>query len=48
MQIYDIYRKNGALEPVAVIYAADLDEAKEKARILGYGKEYRVEETEET
>jgi hypothetical protein len=47
MQIYDVYRENGTLELVAVIYAADLDEAKEKARILGYGKEYRVEEAEE-
>lgn len=47
MQIYDVYRESGTSEPVAVIYAADLDEAKEKARILGYSKEYRIEEAEE-
>lgn len=47
MQIYDVYRENGASEPVAVIYAADLDEAKKKASILGYGEGYRIEEAEE-
>jgi hypothetical protein len=45
MQTYDVYRECDTLELVAVIYADSLEEAKEKAQRLGYGKSYRVEET---
>ena len=45
MQSYDVYREVGTLELVAVINAHSLEEAKEKARKMGYGKEYRVEES---
>ncbi len=44
MQQYDVYREGDTLELVAVINADSLDEAKAKARTMGYGKSYRVEE----
>ena len=45
MKSYDIYRECDTLELVAIVTANNLEEAKEKARALGYGKSYRVEET---
>ena len=45
MQMYDVYLENGTLELIAVIKANSLEEAKEKARAMGYGKEYRIEES---
>lgn len=45
MQMYDVYLENGTLELIAVIKANSLKEAKEKARAMGYGKEYRIEES---
>lgn len=47
MNMYDVYREADTLELVAVIKANNLEEAKEKARKMGYGKSYRVEEGEE-
>lgn len=44
---YDVYEENDTLELVAIVTANNLEEAKEKARKLGYGKAYRVEETYE-
>ena len=44
VQMYDVYSENGTLELIAVIKANSLEEAKEKARAMGYGKEYRIEE----
>lgn len=45
VQMYDVYSENGTLELIAVIKANSLEEAKEKARVMGYGKEYRIEES---
>lgn len=47
MQMYDVLRECGTLELVAIVKANSLEEAKEKALKLGYGKEYRIEESEE-
>lgn len=44
MKTYEIYSENDVLELVAIVKANSLEEAKEKARKLGYGKSYRVEE----
>lgn len=45
MKEYEVYSENGVLELVAVIKASTIEEAKEKARKMGFGKEYRVEES---
>lgn len=42
---FDVYREVDTLELVCVIQASSLEEAKEKAQALGYGKSYRVEES---
>ena len=42
--IYEIFRETDILELVAVVRANSLEEAKEKAKTMGYGKAYRVEE----
>jgi hypothetical protein len=44
MTKYGIYTELGQLELVSVIEANSYEEAREKAKNLGYGKEYRVEE----
>ena len=46
MKEFEIYRELGQLELVAVIRANDYDEAREKAKRLGFGKEYRIEEVD--
>ena len=45
--IYGIYRENGFLDLVALVKADSYEEAVRKARIMGYGKEYRIEEEDE-
>ena len=45
MNFYEVYRETDTLEIVAIIKANTLEEAKEKARKMGYGKSYRVEES---
>ena len=47
MKQFDVLRECGVLELVAIIEANDIEEAKAKAEKLGYGKEYRIEESEE-
>ena len=44
MTLYGVYTELGQLELVAIIEADSYEEAREKAKALGYGKEYRVEE----
>ena len=46
-KMYDVYREGATLELVAIIKADNLEQAKAKARIMGYDKTYRVEESEE-
>ena len=46
MTKYGIYTELGQLELVAIITANSYEEAREEAKRLGYGKEYRVEELE--
>ena len=43
--MYDVYVETDTLELVAVIRANSLEEAKDKALKMGYGKGYRVEES---
>ena len=43
--MYDVYVETDTLELVAVIKANSLEEAKDKALKMGYGKGYRVEES---
>ena len=45
--MFDVYREIDTLELVAIIKADNLEEAKKKAEMMGYGKSYRVEESEE-
>ena len=45
--LYGIYREFGYLELVALVKADSYDEAVSKARSMGYGKEYRIEEEDE-
>lgn len=47
MKLYEVFREVDTLELVCCIKANSLDEAKEKAYKLGYGKGYRVEESYE-
>ena len=44
---YGIYIETDTLELVELIEASDYEEARAKARKLGYGKNYRVEDEEE-
>ena len=44
---FDVYREVDTLELVAIIKADSLEDAKEKALKMGYGKNYRIEESEE-
>ena len=46
MKEYGIYTELGQLELVSIVDANSYEEARDKARKLGYGKEYRVEELE--
>lgn len=45
--LYGIYREVGTLELVALVKADSHEEAARKARSMGYGKEYRVEEEDD-
>ena len=47
MKKYGIYTELGHLELVAIISANGYEEARENAKRLGYGKEYRVEVLED-
>lgn len=47
MKEYEVYREDGYLDLVAVILARTYDEAVRKARSLGYGEGFRIEEVEE-
>ena len=47
MKEYEVYREDGYLDLVAVIRARTYDEAVRKARSLGYGEGFRIEEVEE-
>lgn len=44
MKQFGIYRECGYLELVALITANDYNDAVQKARSLGYGKSYRIQE----
>jgi hypothetical protein len=44
MREYGIYIEIDVLELIAIVKANSYEEAREKARKLGYGKNYRVEE----
>ena len=46
MKEFEVYRKGGYLDLVAVIYARTYEEAVKKARKLGYGKGFRIVEVE--
>ena len=45
--MFDVYREQDTLELVAIVNADNLEEAREKAEKMGYGKSYRIEESEE-
>lgn len=45
MKLYDVLRETDTLELVTVIKADSLEQAKEKAEKMGYGKHYRIEES---
>ena len=45
--LYGIYREIGFLELVALVKADSYNEAISKARAMGYGKEYRIEEEDD-
>lgn len=47
MKLYGIYREVGYLDIVALVKADSYDEAVRKARSMGYGKEYRIEEEDD-
>lgn len=47
MKEFEVYRECGYLDLVAVIHANTYEEAEHKARKLGYGKGFRIEEVEE-
>ena len=47
MKIYGVYREFGYLELVAFVRATSYEEAVSRARSMGYGKEYRIEEEDE-
>ena len=43
---FDIYRETDTLELVAIIEADNYEEARLEARRMGYGKNYRIEESD--
>lgn len=43
---FGIYTETDTLELVEIIEATDYEEARTKARMLGYGKNYRIESEE--
>jgi hypothetical protein len=45
--LYGIYREVGYLDLVALVKADSYDQAVQKARAMGYGNEYRIEEEDE-
>ena len=45
--LYGIYRELSTLELVAFVKATSYEEAAKKAMVMGYGKEYRIEEEDE-
>ena len=45
--LYGIYRELGCLELVTLVNADSYDEAVKRARAMGYGKEYRIEEEDD-
>ena len=45
--LYGIYREVGYLDLVALVKADSYDQAVQKTRAMGYGKEYRIEEEDE-
>lgn len=47
MKEFEVYRERGHLDLVAVINARSYEEAVKKARKMGYGKEFRLEEVEQ-
>ena len=46
-KLYEVLQETDTLQVVCFIVANSLEEAKEKARALGYGKGYRIEESED-
>ena len=44
---FDVLKEIDTLELVTIIQANNLEEARAKAEKLGYGKSYRIEESEE-
>ena len=46
MNEYEVYRESGYLDLVAVIKANTYEEARQEARMMGYGKGFRIEEVE--
>ena len=46
MKEYEVYRESGYLDLVAVIKANTYEEARAEARMLGYGKGFRVVEVD--
>ncbi len=47
MKLYGIYRENGFLDLVALVKADSYEMAVSKARAMGYGKGYRIEEEDD-
>lgn len=47
MKEFEVYRESGYLDLVAVIRARTYEEAVDKARKMGYGKEFRIVEVED-
>ena len=47
MKEYEIYRTSGYMDIVDVIHARSYEEAVKKARKMGYGKGFRIEQVEE-
>ena len=47
MKLYGIYREFGYMELVALIKANSYEQAVSKARSMGYGKEFRIEEEDD-
>ena len=45
--LYGIYREVGYLDIVALVKADSYEEAVRKARAMGFGKEFRIEEEDE-
>lgn len=47
MKEFEVYRECGYIDLVAVIHALSYEEAVKKARKMGYGKGFRIEEVED-